>query len=319
MRVVLIGAGALGQLFAYCLVKGGAEVRFLANRERDRRETLAVTLARSPAEHVTMQRAAEGGSFDYAVLAVRADQIDLPTLTQLTPFAKVPLLALTPLLPAALAHVENVVETVIPSMPSVAVRFDANRRLAYWCPPLGPSLVQGDARRGVAAPLIRALRAGGLPIRTGGDVASRNWATTMTFFPLQMAVCCAGGLRAWLDDEHLFGLSMRAARECRRLARRLGTPDPGIVALTFVAPVLRWARSLLHAWFPAAFSYVDHHFGHKLVAQHRTLLAEIEELGRQHDVPTPSLVELSDHLPPVASGQRSSLGLLPGSGGRDVR
>lgn len=289
-----MGAGALGRVLAIHLIRGGADVAFWDARARGGAEDIvSIRTADDPDVTHRVPCSAVPSDADVVIVTVRAE--DLTTGFADTLRGSAPVVVFTPLLPGAEARLRAGGLEPIPAMPSIAAEIREGT-LHWWLPPAA-SRIQEQAGVPAIAQLQQALQKGGLPARVTTGVAARNCATTALFFPLQVAVCCANGALPWMEDASLYRQSMRATKECRRLARHLGSPEPGMLVLSYLAPYLRWARRWLSSFFPTAFHYITTHFGGKLAAQHRALHAELTALAAVHRVPTPNLDQLMKRLP----------------------
>src|SRR5262249_20309316 len=145
----------------------------------------------------------------------------------------------------------------------------------YWVISLTATLIEDPGEAAVAMRtaverLARQATHAGLPTHVDRNVSSLNAATTTAFFPLIAAIDAGGGIDGVLADKDLLALAISAAKECDRLARRLGKVAPWARLLTsFVRPfTLKPSVVLMRSLFPDSVRFVDAHFGAKLHAQH---------------------------------------------------
>jgi 2-dehydropantoate 2-reductase len=298
VHVAILGAGALGRVFGAHLVAASQRVTFVVRAARTQERAPFVVerqglrkrrlVVRDPCRSAQIP-----GGADVVLLAVRVDQLDegLEALVRHGP--PVPVVSLTPLLPLSLERVASWVDDrLFVAMPTLAATPRADGVDAYWSFRASPSLFEPGAREVTA--LVEALRQSGLPARLADDVRRTNPATTLAFFPISVAVSRAGGTEALLRDAGLTELGARGAQEAFVLARRIGRVEPAAALLLrrMTPSTLRLSFGVLCRLLPRATTFVDDHFGTKLVAQHRVLGAEILELGRREGVPLPSLEAL---------------------------
>lgn len=234
------------------------------------------------------------------VLAIRGEQLEapevFPLLDQLGK-ARAPVLVLSPVLPKGAARLKALLPRAILTLPVVAAHWHAEEgRLDNWCSRFAPTQIgPSDETPGSAQTIVQLLNRGGLPAKTTNDVARRGVATTVAFFPLQVAVVAGGPLRGWVANPELLRILRRALRETARLGRRLGPIERGVRWLVFLAgfpPLLRVGCFLAPRFMPSLVRFLEHHFGPKLLAQHRLFTAQIAELGRAEGCPTPHLERL---------------------------
>ncbi len=317
-RVLIVGAGAVGQIYGHHLAQGGAAVTFYV-RERYRDETsrgfTILPLARrghaerfegfdvvcSPAELA-------GRSFDQVYLAIPSTGLAAPWLRQL--IAAIGLSALvvnlapsagdrekilaTGMSPARLVDgFISIVSYASPLPGSESNASSAPAGTAVWYPPGAPSLFSG-AR---APDVIAALRAGHLPARRHRDVAAHNAFLSSAFMPYLLALEAAGWSLAELRRTR-FALATDAARQAMRItAASFGTPPLGLrLNLAMTSPIrLALALAPRFAPFPLE-AYLRYHFT-KVGAQTRHIVADTIARGRVAERPTSALEELLATVP----------------------
>jgi 2-dehydropantoate 2-reductase len=230
------------------------------------------------------------------LLAVRVDQIDTALEQTLRAGPPVPLVSLTPLLPISRRRVDEFVDgRCRPALPSVAGTLDEYGVVRYRVLPRTKTLVESENGRDPAlVELVEALDNAGIPAALAPGVSRRNPATTIAFFPLSLGLSQAGSATLLVADRELLRLSLAACTESRELARRIGPVEPALALMRFAgARSLRALVAVARRFAPEALAYLERHFGHKLQAQHRAMVAEIEELAREKGVPMPAFGELA--------------------------
>lgn len=308
MHATFIGAGALGRIYGTRLGSTGVDTAFLVRPSRlderapfvieernggRRRDALA-----TPARVVDIPPTTE-----LIVVAVRFDQLlgetRDPILPKLVAAPPVPVVVLTPMMPAERARFEQALgRPVVSAMPGVAGYVTGNDVVHYWHTALVPTFieeqVEGASERAAVDRFARRLDAAGLAVSRVTDVASLNAATTVAFFPLIAAICAAGTVAAVLADEALLSTALAAARETSKLARQIGKPAPlSGLALRLASPArLRAVMAAGRAVTPELVHFLDEHFGPKLHDQHVAMGASILLLGQEHGRTLPALERL---------------------------
>lgn len=315
MRIAVVGAGALGTVYALRL-------SFVAQ------VTLVVRdLARAPkrirAEKVTSPGPA-ADAFDappvsmsvpedaeVVLLCVRADQVRddlLQSLAHGGPARRI-VVALTPLLPKTCERTKQALGArlvvgmpgVVAYEPDVELHRGAERRVRYWTPRVSPTALDArpkdDPRARVIDELRETLVAARLPCEVQPNVASTNAATTIAFFPLVLAIQAAGdSMSRLIDDGALLKLALDAVKESRALAKTVGhlARFSGLL-LSFAGPfTVRAGVKLARARTPESLTFLERHFGSKLVDQNRAMMEEIEELARERGVAVDALRRLAE-------------------------
>lgn len=235
MRVLVVGAGAVGQVYGRHLSRGGADVTFLVKPAHAHACADGLTLyplndgaaAVRFVEHAvtTDIEALAESSWDQVWLAVASSALHegdwLQRLCRATGDATV--VALPPNLDdrpcvVAAAGAARIVDGIIGFLSYAAPLAGETRfgepGMAYWSPPLSPSRFSGPADRRRA--VVDALRRGGLPAAAHRDVPSLLPYLNATLYAYLAALELAGwSLRAlgrdgWLSRAHA------AAREAMR-------------------------------------------------------------------------------------------------------
>jgi Ketopantoate reductase PanE/ApbA len=303
MRVAIVGAGALGSVYAARLaLGGGCDVDVVArsarplSRVRLERVSDGEVLEWAPRE--TLDRVPPGA--EVTIVCVRYEDLDSVVETSANSAATV--VILTPMMPREHAKLAlSMPGRVIPAMPSVVAYRNERGAVRYWLPRGAATLI--DARGAAAAQpvvteLVARLGHSGIAARREVDVLSRNVATTVSFFPLAMALDAAGGLDALLGDAALLALGLEATEEGCELGRSVGKAEAwATMLLRFLGPLtLKAGVALARARAPEALRYVDEHFGRKLKSQNVAIGAAMVELAQERGTLATALKELLRRL-----------------------
>ena len=302
MRIAVVGAGALGCIYALKLSHVAPVVLVV----RD--------VARAP-KHVVAERANNNGptmegappvvtavpdDVDAVLVAVRVDQLDdalLRSLARGGPPHRI-VVVLTPLLPAVYDRVVTTLGDRLVVAISGVVAYepdhdpgaqpDPRRRIRYWTPKASPTQLDARAPDDPSAPIIadlaQTLVAAGLPAEVKPAVRTINPATTIAFFPLLLGIQAAGGsIDRLLGDGALLRLSLDAAKETRALAKTVGElAGFASLLLSFAGPfTIRAGLKLVRGRAPESLVFLEKHFGGKLAAQNGVMLEAIETLARE--------------------------------------
>jgi len=306
MHVAIVGAGALGRVYGVRLAVSGVTVTFVVRPARqaeqtpfklvridgDRRED---TLA-SPTRSATLPPSA-----DCVVVCVRADQLDAPLHAELAGLPNVPVVMLTPMLPAEYAALERALggKRLFAAMPGVVAYVNELDVTRYWVPRIAPTLVDEPRPPDPAVTaLVDALVASGLPARLELGVHETNPATTVAFIPLFMGIDAAGGIDALLGDDALLGMTLDAGKDGLALSRRLGKAAPWAGLLTRFAGrrTLRIGLAIARRRSKEAVAYVEEHFGHKLHTQNVAMAGAMVRLATEKGTPNVALRALLERL-----------------------
>ena len=234
MHVAIVGAGALGRVYGVRLAAAGTDVTFVVRASRMQESQPPLCIARVDGDKRQDELAAPRRSAsvpaeaDVIVVCVRAEQVDAPLERALAAAPDVPVVMLTPLMPAALETLCHALgQRVVVAMPGVVAYVrNADRPgeevTRYWLPRVAPTLIDEtsrDAEVDSVTGLVDALVKAGLPARIEHGVRETNPATTVSFIPLAMALDVAGGSDALLADGALLALAIEAARASAGVAR----------------------------------------------------------------------------------------------------
>jgi 2-dehydropantoate 2-reductase len=302
LSVLVVGAGAVGQVFGRALRRGGAEVAYLVKPRHAEAARRGFTIHPLPG--------APDRFFDFAVLTtldeVGARAWDAVVLTVPTPALREPgwLEGLAARIGAA------TVVTLQPGLDDpdfVRARVGAERVVvgmigllawaeplgaptttgtAFWIPPLASCALSGPA----AAPIAAALRRGGLPAPVRRDVETeRAFGGALleaTVVGLDRAGWSVAALRA---DRALLGLVARAARESAAIVARARKVRPPLPFALLGPRTTRLILGLLARRAPVDVgAFFRIHYA-KIAEQSRTLMTAQSERARALGIATPAL------------------------------
>ena len=239
MRILMLGAGSVGQIYGHFLQRGGAEVHVYVRSKYVAEAEAGYPLVKAGARPTTTFKPdgvvtdAEGvaaGKWDQLWLCVSSAGLQGSWLAPLV--AAAPGATLVSLL-AGLRDREALAALVPPERLVLGViTFSAWHSplsaddptppgMAFWFPPLSPSTFQGGADR--VDPIVQTLQAGGCPA-TRGDATS----TTVRGSAFLMGVVAGMEVGGWsfagLRDRARLALTAGAARE----ALAIGSASAGI-------------------------------------------------------------------------------------------
>jgi len=321
VKVLVVGAGAVGQVYGWFLKQSGAEVFFYV-KPKHRAEArkgfdlypLNTWKEGEAAQHwkadgvLASPADLAGHAFQQVYLAIPSTGVEgnwLPAFVKaLGEHATV--VSLMPS-PDDHAHVvaaglpqERLVAGLI-SMVSYLAPLEGETRfakpgVAYYLPPLAPSLYSGDQAR--TAEVVKRLNQGGLPARAHKDVPGLVAFPTGALMSYLAALELAGwSLRGLFQDARRLDLGVHAAGEALKIAAKDSGRFPFFFR-TLTHPIfLRAGISAAQklAPFPLE-TYLKAHFT-KVGAQTRVLLNSVIEKGRAHQLAVTHLESLLGQLP----------------------
>ncbi len=306
MRVVIVGAGAVGVLIGVQLEHKKHEVAYLVRKGRRAEMKRLLLVHASSGETRCRERPTvfeEGEAvppFELALLCVRGDQVEAAAATvaaHLPPTVAIGVAAPAPIARLRAAHPGGPVFAIVPMFWSWP---EAPGTWRWMVPPLAKTLVSGEgdaAADAKAKELAEALTAAGLPARTAPSV-ERSAAGPMA---TGVALLAGWELAEWdLDrlcrDKPLRKLTASAMAEAARIAG----PESGTLGrLLALAPgraldvVLMAAPRLV----PSRMDEMWRVHGPKIRAQTRAMLDEL--LARDGAATASHLRELREKLPAV--------------------
>jgi 2-dehydropantoate 2-reductase len=314
MKILVVGAGAVGQVYGLHLAAAGHELSFFV------KEKYAAELAGGLTLHqLGRWRSRERKLTGYGVLsdvaevaAQRWDQVwlTLPSdalrgelcTALLGVVGAATVIVLQPgisdgdhvrsLLPPA-----QVVQGMIPfiSFHSPLPDGKGPEGMAFFLPPMAPTLIAGEAER--AGQVIAALKAGGLAARAVEDFSRATAANTAFFQCMIAALECNRWQLHSLPGSPALHQGLAAAREATAVA----AAETGASTLA-MQPLLRplvWRllMPVITRIFPFNIEvYLKYHFS-KVGGQTRDMLDSYVALGRRHGLSTEALGELREQLP----------------------
>jgi 2-dehydropantoate 2-reductase len=314
VRALVVGAGAVGQVYGYHLARGAAEVSFLVKPSHAAEVAGGLTLY--PLNRSRRRRTEPVGFTDFRVLteveAVARERWDQVYLTMSSTALRAGgwFAALAAAVGSATVVLlqpgpddrdfvrgrvpdEQIVQGIITVVSYRAplpgeTRFGAPG-VAYWFPPLASSPMSGARRQAVQS----ALRAGGLPARRHRDVGATAAFPTALLMPLLAVLEQAGWAFRALREPGRLKLATRAAGQALAvMARHRGRPAPWALHLVNRAFVVGAVLTLAPLLMPLDVeTYLRVHFT-KVGDQTRDFLRTYLSIGRSAGLPTDALAQL---------------------------
>lgn len=265
MRILLVGAGSVGQVYGLHLARGGAQVDFLIKPAHRAWASEGFTLyalnARDRAAPVRFEgyglfddaAATAGVAFDQIWLCTPADALSGPWLDALA--AAQPGALWVNLTPGREANTrmlglvpEERVVTGLISLISYEAPLPGETRFpgpgtAYWFPHFGPSPFVG-AR---ASEAVQALRAGGQPAVIGGGSADRQAFPTAVLMPVLLGLEAEAWSFARLRGSESLAMAVRAGQEAVRITEHQ-TGQRAPAPMRWVRPWMLGLVSRLATW-----------------------------------------------------------------------
>lgn len=318
MRILIVGAGAVGQVYGQALQRGGAEVSFLVKPKYADEARAGFTMYEVfRNRHETRRFAGFGVLTDVSEAAAqRWDQVWLAVagpaiegdwverLLEATPGATLVSLQPGPEAGARLRPlagdrlVTGVIAFIAWQAPLPGESRFTEPGVAWWYPP-GPSPFAGPRER--VKPVVDALRAGGCPARAVGELGG---ATVFGTALLQIHVAALDAAKwSWPNarTSGVLDLAKRAWREAAAIgAKTSGSSAPlwtPLIGPWGVRLVMWLAPKLLPMDVPTYFGY---HFT-KVGEQTRKHIDLWVREGQRVGVPVPALTELRTRLGAEAS------------------
>lgn len=321
-RVLIVGAGAVGQIYGYHLARAGAEVTFYV-RERYREEVTrgftiihckGLTGRRREATRfegfavITSPAEIAAARFDTVYLAIPSTGLTQPWLGELIgAIGEATLVSLTPSagdrerIFAAGQPAERFLDGFISlvSYPAPLPGEDAPEGTTVWFPPGSPALISGP--RPLVEAAVAELRRGGLPARRHPDVGAYNAFLSAAFMCYLLALEAAGWSLAELRRSGLAAATAGARQATRITARAHGAPPLGLRVILKLSPILRLALRMAPYLTPFPLeTYVRYHFT-KVGAQTRHIIGVAIEQGRAAGLPVDALEALLAEVPAAAA------------------
>lgn len=306
MRALVVGAGAVGQVIALHLARGGAHVTFAVRSPEKVKPTTMTRLGwfgRATTSTLSVNEVVSAlgdRRFDVVFLTVPSDALESPWLVSLAKsFGDAVVVGLQPglddrarLLALGLDEAKlvrgliSLVSFATPLSPTAAVQAEGT---AYWFPPFSPFAFGGPKAQ--VDLVVKTLRAGGLPsVRREGLEAEVIFFTAALLVTVRALERHGWSLRELRRDP---ALSVEASAQALAVtAKRLGRPAPLLPTLPTRPWVLKVATSLAPLVVPFDFeTYARVHFT-KVAPQSRLLLEELVTEGRRLGLPVEALENL---------------------------
>ena len=319
MRVLLVGAGAIGQVYGYHLQQGGAQVAFLVKPAHVEWAGSGLTLYRlnqgkapvdftgydlftSPAQALTQPE-----PWDAVILCVPTDALEKgPWLAELAQgLGSATLVTLQPGIEALSTIYKHVPKAQVVSGLITLVSYPAplpneqgfeREGTAYWFPPLASCPFEGPGER--VKPLVDCFKKGGFPASAGADLASQSALGSALLLCVITGLEGAGwsfsALRS--DGAQLSNVCKSMGQAANVAFKHQGRSPPGLPG--WVRPwMLRMALAMAPRFVPFDLeTYFRVHFtkvGSQMHGELDRLIARAGELG----VPNDSLASLRGRLP----------------------
>ncbi len=316
MRILIVGAGSVGQLYGYFLAEGGAHVdayvrpKYAATaregfRLYDRSKGLSTPLRFQPRAVVSSESQLQDRSYDAALFCIPSTGLEGPWLP---PFLEAlgedcHVISLLPGIDDRATLAEWIPDRRLATGLITAVAYPAplpgesvdEPGTAFWLPPLTPAFFQGP--RDVIAPLIAHLKSGGMSARRHRRTDQLSAFGSAVLMPL---VAILETLDWSLAD------LKRNAPARRRLSQTTDEVMAIVSASIDATPPLSirllgpttWRGALTFAPWIAPFdlqAYLELHFT-KVGDQTRLFFRDYIDKGRIHQLPTEQCQSLLDDL-----------------------
>jgi hypothetical protein len=304
MNVLVVGAGAIGQVFGFHLAAGGARVSFLVREHhplppsgeftlnRLRRWGRAREISLRPERIYTSLGEVSQTQWDQVWLCVPSTALEPAWVASLAVATSDATLVFLPAGIDVVAASHPPEDRTVLGLISLMSRSDGTN-VTYWLPPLLALMVGGPPQRRDAA--AKALRRGGCPA-VAGDARRSGAFGSAVLIPHVVALDGAGWSYAAFASGRWLADSVEATKEAASAAAaHLGVHRPiglGLYSRWAVRLALGLARWLVP--FPLA-DFFRAHFT-KLRSQSKAQLEEYIALGERSGTPTPALRRLVGHV-----------------------
>ncbi len=315
MRILIVGAGSIGQLYGFILQRGGAEVdvyvrpRYVDEAERgyriyERRKGLDAPEIFEPAAILTSPDEVADEEYDAIILCISATALRGPWLREFTEvIGDATLISLTPGLDDRDYIAQYVDEEQLAMGAITAVSYPAplpgeeasEPGTAFWLPPLTPALFDGPDDR--LRPILKVLKNGGMRSRAMKNLPQTAAMTSAILMSMIGVLEMVG----WSISE------LRASREHRELLDDASDEALSIVEYRFDAkrPLpsrllgpFTWSGLLLAAPIAPPFdleTYLEVHFT-KTADQTRMIIEDYISRREKADLPSPALERVLDEI-----------------------
>jgi ketopantoate reductase len=307
--IVVVGAGAVGQVVGHFLQRSGASVVFLV-RAKYKDSATNFTLHALPCRGDAPLGAANFGAIasirELAELNVTELHLTIPSSLEAGPWLRELLAAVPNATIVAYPPAPQDRATLLGSGADVArlvtvfvgfIAFAAplgaepwpQAGTAYWFPPLSPTLFSGPPE--LVSRITNTLRSAGMPSRVHPNVTAYGAQPAAMLAAYMAALECAEwSLRAFVRTPNL-ARATAAAHEAGRIAS--GKPAALTLRLLLTPIVLRIVVGIAKRVVPFSLEqYLHKHFA-KVRAQTQAMVAELVTSGRQQGLPTAALSTLA--------------------------
>jgi hypothetical protein len=314
MRILLVGAGAVGQVYGRHLAAAGHAVSFFVKPAH-----VAALASGMPLHRLGHVRTHSEVWTDYALVAelhvVAAQSWDQIWLCTSSDALR------TPLMRELLARVGNATLVCLQPGPEDAalvreqlpdpaqlvqglITFISYQSplpgasgptgISFYLPPMAPALFSGDAPRVHA--VVQALKEGGMTARIVADLHAASGGADGLLIPLVAALELHDWKLSALAGSEAFALGSDAARETLDILAREQGARVGMTKLVLHPLLSRSALLLAPRFLPLPLqTYLQYHFS-KVGVQTRQMLDSYAALGERHGLPVVRLRELRRRL-----------------------
>lgn len=315
MKILIVGAGAVGQVYGRHLAMGGAEVWCLvkpAHVEAAARGFVLYDLRRSrkpppvafhPAGFLSTADDVSRDSWDQVWLCISSPALRGSWLDPfLSAIGNATLVNLTPGLddldylekrfPAS-RLISGVIAAIAWQTP-LRTETRPEPGIAYWFPPLSASLFDGPMKAEIAiTALVATLRRGGCPARKQRDAAHVGALASAAMLPIIRGIELEGWSLSRFARSERAALAARAAREAMTVVARVSGQKIPWSRHLVRAPIVKAAMTLGPHLVPFDLEvYLQHHFK-KVGDQTEQMLGEYVAHGRALGCPVKALENLS--------------------------
>lgn len=313
MEILVVGAGAVGQVYALHLAKAGHRVSFFVKEKYAAELRDGLVLHRLGRRTVTERLVGFGivtspaevaaGRWDQVWLALSSDALRGELAASvLAAVGEATVVCLQPDIGDAervrrIVPPTQVVQGMIPfiSFHSPLPGCSGPEGMAFFLPPMTPTLLAGEPVR--TEGVLSALKAGGLRAKQVDDFARATAATTAMFQSLVATLESNGWDMRGLPGSAVLPRGLAAARE----ALAAVSAETGAKTLPMRPLLHPLAWRLLMPLVPHVFPfdievYMQYHFS-KVGVQTRLMLDSYIALCERHALPSPALRELRSGLP----------------------
>lgn len=320
MKILVVGAGAVGQVYAWYLAQAGHNVSFFVKAKYAGALSDGITLYRLGRFRTRQQNFHDFGivtdpavmaaqSWDQVWLALPSDAVRGEAATKiLNSVGRATVISLQPDIEDVdyVRHYvpsEQVVQGLITfiSYQSPLPGRSGPEGMAYYLPPLAPGLFGGEKHRMGA--VVAALKVGGMPVKGVPDFAKAAMGAPAMLQPLIAALEINNWRLSGFIASATFGVGLAASREALAVAEKHAGADVSQFKPLLNSWVWRLLLPVARQIFPFHLeSLLRYHYG-KVKTQSLMLLDSYIRLGFQHGLPTPALETLRNKLTDTAAAQ----------------